>query len=62
MPVCLCLNLNDRAQLQALITDRNTRRKLVWRAEIVLATADGYGTNQFTLNKLIPVRYGNLMA
>jgi len=27
-----------------LLTDRNTPRKLVWRAEIVLATADGCGT------------------
>ena len=27
-----------------LIADRNTPRKVVWRAEIVLATADGLGT------------------
>lgn len=44
--ICLYLAPNDRAQLQALLTDRNTARKLVWRAEIVLATADGYGTNE----------------
>ena len=39
----ICLNLGpaDRAELQALITNRNTARKLVWRSEIVLATADG---------------------
>ena len=43
--ICLYLAPNDRAQLQALLTDRNTSRKLVWRAEIVLATADGCGTN-----------------
>jgi transposase len=35
---------NDRAELQALIANRNTARKLVWRAEIVLATADCCGT------------------
>ena len=34
----------DRAELQALITNCNTARKLVWRSEIVLATAGGHGT------------------
>jgi hypothetical protein len=42
--ICLYLGPADRAELQALITNRNTARKLVWRAEIVLATADGHGT------------------
>ena len=36
----------ERLELQALITNRNTARKLVWRAGIVLATADGHGTAQ----------------
>jgi hypothetical protein len=40
--ICLYLTPNDRAQLQVLVTDRNSLRKLVWRAEIVLATADGH--------------------
>ena len=44
--ICLYLNPADRAQLQALLTDRNTARKVVWRAQIVLATADGCGTNE----------------
>ena len=44
--ICLYLGLADREQLQALLTDRNTPRKVVWRAEIVLATADGCGTNE----------------
>jgi transposase len=44
--ICLYLAPDDRAQLQALLTDRNTPRKLVWRAEIVLSTADGWGTNE----------------
>jgi len=38
--------LADRAQLEALRTDRNTSRKVVWRVGIVLATADGCGTNE----------------
>ena len=42
--ICLYLNPADRAQLRALVAGRNTPRKLVWRAEIVLATADGHGT------------------
>ncbi len=42
--ICLYLGPADRAELQALITSRNTSRKLVWRSEIILATADGYGT------------------
>ena len=42
--ICLYVGPADRAELQTLITNRNTPRKLVWRAEIVLATADGHGT------------------
>ena len=42
--ICLYLDPADRAELQALLTNRNTPRKLVWRADIVLATADCRGT------------------
>ena len=42
--ICLYLGPADRVELQVALTNRNTRRKLVWRAEIVLATADGCGT------------------
>jgi transposase len=35
---------SDRAHLERLIADRNTPRKVVWRAGIVLATAEGLGT------------------
>jgi len=34
----------DRAERQALLINRNTPRKLAWRAAIVVATADGQGT------------------
>ena len=44
--ICLYLGPADRAQLQALRANRNTPRKVVWRVEIVLATADGCGTNE----------------
>lgn len=42
--ICLYLGPADRTELQALLSNRNTPRKLAWRAEIVLATADGQGT------------------
>ena len=42
--ICLYLGPAARAELHALISNRNTSRKLVWRAEIILATADGHGT------------------
>lgn len=42
--ICLYLGPADRAELEALNSNRNTPRKLVWRAGIVLATADGNGT------------------
>jgi len=35
----------DRTRLEAMIADRNSRQKHVWRARIVLLTADGVGTN-----------------
>jgi hypothetical protein len=44
--ICLCVSPASRARLAALIADRNTPSKVVWRAEIVLATADGCGTNE----------------
>ncbi|MCA3642508.1 MAG: hypothetical protein IOC63_11740 [Methylobacterium sp.] len=33
--ICLYLGPAARAELQALLTNRNTPRKLVWRADIV---------------------------
>jgi transposase len=36
----------DRARLEAVVADRNSRQKHAWRARIILATADGLGTNE----------------
>lgn len=44
--ICLYVSPSSRLRLEALIADRNTPRKLVWRAKIVLGTADGCGTNE----------------
>src|SRR5215471_17452486 len=43
--ICLYLNPADRSKLEAIVADRNSPRKWCWRAEIVLGTADGLGTN-----------------
>jgi transposase len=38
------LNAEDRSELAAVVSNRNSPQKHVWRAKIVLLTADGYGT------------------
>ena len=39
------LPATDRLRLEALVADRNTPQKHVWRARIVLLSADGLGTH-----------------
>ena len=53
MPVCcmrtgitIDLNATDRQRLAAVAADRNTPQKHVWRAQIVLLTAEGCGTEE----------------
>ncbi len=36
----------DRARLEAIVADRNSPQKHVWRARIVLLTVDGLGPNE----------------
>ena len=43
--ICLFVSAANRKALDAIIADRNSSSKAVWRANIVLATADGLGTN-----------------
>ena len=38
----------DRVRLDTIVRDRNSPQKHVWRARIVLLTADGNGTNAIT--------------
>src|SRR3954464_15476741 len=38
----------DRARLEVVVADRNSRQKHVWRANIILATAEGCGTVEIT--------------
>ena len=42
---CLYLSPANRAKLNEIVANRNSSSKAVWRAEIVLATADRLGTN-----------------
>src|SRR3954463_11576532 len=42
--ISITLHPSDRHRLEAIIADRNTPQKHVWRAEIVLLSADGVGT------------------
>ena len=44
--ICLYVSAANRSKLAAIIKDRNRTSKVVWRAKIVLATADGHGTNE----------------
>jgi transposase len=43
--ICIYVSPANRAWLEAIIVDRNSKAKAVWRARIVLATAEGHGTN-----------------
>ncbi len=42
------LTESDRQALTAIVTDRNSPQKHVWRAQIVLLTVDGCGTMELT--------------
>jgi hypothetical protein len=42
--ISITLNSTARRCLQAIIRNRNAAQKHVWRAEIVLLPADGFGT------------------
>src|ERR1700684_1160724 len=44
--ISVTVSRSDRRRLQVLVADRNASQKHVWRAEIVLLTADGLGTNE----------------
>jgi hypothetical protein len=40
------LNATDRQRLAAIVADRNTPQNHVWRAQIILLTANGCGTEE----------------
>jgi transposase len=46
--ISITVTAADRFRLEAIVGDRNSPQKHVWRARIVLLTADGNGTNAIT--------------
>src|SRR5919112_5343654 len=42
--ISVSLTPSDRLRLETIVSDRNTAQKHVWRAAIVLLSADGNGT------------------
>ena len=44
--ISISVTATDRRRLKALIRDRNAAQKHVWRAAIILLTADGVGTSE----------------
>ena len=49
----------DRHRLEAIVLDRSAPQKHVWRANIILATADGCGTAE--INAAAQARLGEIM-
>jgi len=43
--ISISVSAADRRRLETIVADRNTPQKHVWRARIILLTADGLGTN-----------------
>src|SRR5262244_1453638 len=43
--ICIYVSPADRARLEGIVADRKSASKHAWRAKIVLATAEGLGTN-----------------
>ena len=43
--ISFSVTLSDRRRLEDLVKDRNAPQKHVWRARIVLLSAEGVGTN-----------------
>jgi transposase len=43
--ISITVSVADRKRLQAVVRDRNASQKHAWRAEIVLLSGDGVGTN-----------------
>jgi DNA invertase Pin-like site-specific DNA recombinase len=44
--ISITVKPSDRKRLKAILKNRNTAQKHAWRAEIVLLSAEGLGTNE----------------
>lgn len=43
--IYITVSASDRRRLEAIVSDRNAAHKHVWRARIILLTAEGLGTH-----------------
>ena len=48
--ISISVSSAERVRLDAVVADRNSPQKHVWRARIIFLSADGYGTNE--INRL----------
>jgi hypothetical protein len=44
--ISFIVDSKDRARMEAIVSDRDSPQKHVWRCQIVLLTAAGVGTNE----------------
>jgi transposase len=44
--ICIYVSPANRARLAAIVQGRNSPAKAIWRSRIILATANGHGTNE----------------
>src|SRR5580700_4166690 len=44
--ISITMKPSDRKRLKAILENRNTPQKHVWRAAIVMLSAEGFGTNE----------------
>lgn len=44
--ISITVKPSDRRRLKAILADRNALQKHVWRAKVVLLSAEGLGTNE----------------
>ena len=56
--ISFIVNSKDRARMEAIVSDRDSPQKHVWRCQIVLLTAAGAGTNE--IMKTIAARFMGL--
>jgi hypothetical protein len=50
--ISITVNPSERKRLKAILRDRNAPQKHVWRAEIVLLSAEDLGTNEIMRSPL----------
>jgi hypothetical protein len=55
--IAIKLSSSDHSRLVEIAADRNSPQKHVWRAQIVLLSAQGVGTNERSVEAAHPAAY-----